>query len=196
MSCTGRPATLDVLNGAVKELIGGQTQLRETARQKADEMLPQAGMVRKGLGMLANTEMVRAIRILESVSTQTSAQAKRNALSDARLTGERITRSLQEMEEQFRKFRQDWEMTDATAVRADAGRSADQTASALETGLHRGRFRGVGAAQAERAILELVKLIGPVFSELSQRLQPVDVLLAGEYQKAAATLNGARCKRC
>src|SRR5205807_6267636 len=98
------------LHAAVMALTKTQEQLRQTASQTARDMLPQSGNLRISVGMLADTEMIRAIRILEAVPAREGTEAKRSALADARLTQERTARSLQEILEQYVNFRHEWEL--------------------------------------------------------------------------------------
>jgi hypothetical protein len=188
------PKTLDALHAAIKELARGQNQLRETAGQNARDLPAQAGNLRMGLGLLADTEMVRAIRILESVPTRDEPQAKRNALGDARLTGERVVRSLQEMQEHLRKFKETWETANMLPfVQMLAERQAKLRDLAKQ------QAAGSGASPAlvqsvqrrQTRILDMVKLIQPAFVGLGERLKPVDAQLAQAYHKAAETLAGA-----
>src|SRR4029079_14707859 len=101
---------VQALNVAVGALKKNQEQLRQTAAQAARDMRAPSGNLRVSVGMLADTEMIRAIRILESVPSRDGPEAKRTALADARLTQERTGRSLQEIGEHYATFRQDWEL--------------------------------------------------------------------------------------
>ena len=104
------PKNLAALNTAMQEQTREQEQLRQTASRTARNMIAQAGSLRLSLGMLADTEMIRSIRILESVASRDDAVLMRTTLADGRLTQERTVRSLQEILEQYVKFRQDWEL--------------------------------------------------------------------------------------
>src|SRR5262249_59487754 len=93
-----------------------QDQRRQPASQAPRDIPPQAGNLRISVRMLADTEMIRAIRILESVAGRDGAEARRAALADARLTQERTARSLQEIGEQYVSFRHEWELAHMVAV--------------------------------------------------------------------------------
>src|SRR5262249_53316145 len=95
------PKTVQALHTAVATLAKGQEQLRQTTSQAARDMPPQSGNLRIGVGMLADTEMIRAIRILESLPARDGADAKRAALADARLTQEPPARSFKEIGEKY-----------------------------------------------------------------------------------------------
>src|SRR5262249_27955927 len=101
---------LSALHAAVKEQGRAQERVRRSASRTARAMVTQAGNLRIGLGMLADTEMIRAIRILDSVATRDQPQGKRATLAEARTTQERTIRSLQEILEQYQVFRSDWEL--------------------------------------------------------------------------------------
>ena len=75
-------ASASRLTAATAELAKGQEQLRQTASRAARDMPVQSGNLRVSAGMLADTEMIRAIRILESVPYRDGPQAKRGALAD------------------------------------------------------------------------------------------------------------------
>src|SRR5262249_4443144 len=86
-----------------------QTQLKETMGQVAREMTTQAGSLRLSLGMLADTELIRAQRVFDSVATRDDPTGRRAAFTEARATQKRILQSLTQIQEQYVHFRQDWE---------------------------------------------------------------------------------------
>ncbi len=143
--------------------------------------------------MLADTEMIRAIRILESVPAREGPQAKRAALADARLTQERTARSLQEILEQFVLFRHEWELAHMVGfvemLAERQGRLRDQSrrhATAPPAVVLRGSM-----SKRQLKVLELVQLAQPAFAGLAERTRSVEPILADAFQGAAATLGAA-----
>src|SRR5436853_382831 len=65
---------LDALHAAVKALGSEQEGVRQAAGKAARAMVGEAGNVRVAVGLLANTEMVRVLRILDSVATRDAPQ--------------------------------------------------------------------------------------------------------------------------
>lgn len=189
------PKNLDMLHNAIKEQAKAQDTLRQASSQGARDMLSQAGNVRLGLAMLADTEMIRAIRILESLPGRDDPQAKRTVLGDARLTGERIARSLQEMLGQYVTFRQDWELTSMVPfVQMLAERQAKLRDLSLKQTEQKEAGNAAllqGSAQRRQAkVGELTLLIQPAFLGIAERLRSVDAKLADEFKDAAAVLAG------
>jgi hypothetical protein len=184
---------VQTLNAAVAALAKSQEQLRQTAAQTARDMPAQAGNLRISVGMLADTEMIRAIRILQSVSTREGAEAKRTALADARLTQERTGRSLQEIGEHYATFRQDWELAHMIAfvemlaerqarLRDDSRRHAKTPPSPVIS-------RSMKTRQLK--VLELVKLARPAFEGMAERVRSIEPILADAFTDAAKTLQAA-----
>src|SRR5439155_14221116 len=95
------PKGAEALHDGVKALGADQESVRQAAGKAARAMVAEAGNVRVAVGLLADTEMVRVLRILDSVSTRDTPQAKRAALADGRVTAERVLRSLQDLLEQY-----------------------------------------------------------------------------------------------
>jgi len=71
--------TLAALAAAMREQAKAQEQLRQTAGTVARDLVTAAGNLRFSLGMLTDTEMVRAIRVLEGVQSKddSAGQARR-----------------------------------------------------------------------------------------------------------------------
>jgi hypothetical protein len=187
------PKNIDMLHQAVQKLAGDQAGVQKLAGQTVQAMLPQAGNVRIGLGLLADSEMVRAQRILDSVPGREQAAAKRAAVADARVTVERIVRSLQDLAEQYASFRADWEMANMipftkmlaerqTRMRDHSQQLAAVPAKAAET------FHRQSMERRQTKVLDLCKLIAPAFSNLSERLKEQDAELASACAAGGATL--------
>jgi hypothetical protein len=184
---------VQALNAAVAALAKGQGQLRQTAAQAARDMPAQAGNLRVSVGMLADTEMIRAIRILESVASREGPEAKRAALADARLTQERTGRSLQEIGEHYVTFRQGWELAHMVAfvemlaerqarLRDDSRRHATTAPPEVIRGSMKNR---------QLKVLDLVKLSRPAFEGMAERTRPIEPILATAFTAAAKDLAAA-----
>jgi hypothetical protein len=188
------PKHIDLLHAAVKELRQEQEKVRLSVGDTARAMLSEAGNVRVALGMLADSEMVRVLRILDSVPGR-DPPARRAVLADGRLTLERILRSLQDLQDQYALFRSDWElghMIPYTRMLAERQsklrdlsrqRAAQPAASAED--LHR-----QSAGRRQQKIIELCQLIRPAFTGLASRLREQDTVLARAFEEGAATLGG------
>ena len=91
-----------------------QDQLRQTAGRIAREMAPPSGSLRLSVAMLADSEMIRAIRVLDSVATRDDAAGRRTSFADARATMARTLQSLREIHEHYIHFRKEWELAHMT----------------------------------------------------------------------------------
>jgi len=182
------------LHAAVTKQGKAQEQVRRTASRVAREMVRQAGNLRISVGMLADTEMIRAIRILDSVATRDQPQGKRATLAEARTTQQRTIRSLQEILEQYALFRSDWELAHIipftkmladrqTKLHEQSRRFAEQPAS------NSAELQRLSMQRRQLKILELCQLIEPAFKGLAERLQEPEPALAAAFQAAAGTMN-------
>lgn len=183
------------LAAAMKDQARRQAELREKAATIARGMVEEAGNLRLSVGMLADTEMVRAVRILESVAGRDSPQEKRSTLADARLTQERIVRSLGEMLAQYVLFRQDWEMANmAPFIKMLAER---QQRMAVESSAYAGSPVAMDATirnGANRRQLKLLKLAGlaqTAFAGIGGRIAGLNPALAQAFTGAAADFDAA-----
>ena len=124
---------LDALAATMSDQSQAQMRLRDRTSAVAKQMVEQVGSLRLSVAMLADTEMVRSIRQLRAVTGKDNTQQKRATLADARLTQQRVVRSLREIFEQYVQFRKDWELSHMmafTKMLADRQqRMADATAS-------------------------------------------------------------------
>jgi hypothetical protein len=193
------PKNLDALHAAVRDQVRAQELVRQSAGKSARAMLPQAGNLRVALGMLADTEMVRALRVLEGVAERDGPQAKRAALGEARVTQQRTARSLREILEQFAAFRADWEL--ANMVPFTRMLAERQTRLAEQSSRHAGEPTEIAgkqrapAARRQAKILDLCGLIQPAFVALGERLKSSDATLAAAFTAGAATLTSEELKR-
>jgi hypothetical protein len=187
------PKNVDALHAAVKELVKDQDKIHKTAGQVVKGMIPQTGNLRLGLAMLADSEMVRLQRIYDAVPSREKPGDKRAALADARVTQERIVRSLEEMIEQHAAFRSDWELsnmvpfTKMLADRQTKMRDQSKKLSPLPT---KGEGSGVRGSMHRRQskVLDLVHLIQPAFTGLATRLEEQEPGLSKAFADGAKTL--------
>ncbi|MGE3408407.1 MAG: hypothetical protein AB7I37_16430 [Pirellulales bacterium] len=169
-----------------------QNQLRQTTGRIAREMVPQAGNLRLSLGMLADTEMIRGIRVLDSVATRDDAASRRTALAESRATQQRTVVSLQQIAEQYTRFRQDWELAHMmpylrmladrqAALRDESLRRADGStnvpASAAETSQRR-----------QDKLKELCGLAETAFAGIAERVQDAESELSEAFSLASSSL--------
>ena len=192
-------ASLKALSDGMKAEAAGQAALREQAAALARAMPEEAGALRVSAAMLADTEMVRCIRIFESVDSRPRPQEKRAAIADARLTQERMLRSLREITGQFEAFRKDWElnhMIPFTRMLAER-----QARMAAESGVYGGlgaeaadpRLRS-GTARRQERLAVLAGLAGRAFAGLGTLEEEVGPFLASAFAGAARAFetNGVR----
>ncbi len=185
---------VDALHDAVKTLVKDQQTIQKDAGLAANTMLPQTGNLRIALSMLADTEMVRLQRIYDAVPSRDKPQDKRAALADARLTQERIIRSLEEMFEQYQAFRSDWELsymipfTKMLAERQTKMRdhskkkphqASDKTEELSRASMHRRQTK----------VFDLCKLIQPAFVGLATRLETQEPSMSTAFLAASRSLS-------
>jgi hypothetical protein len=187
---------IDALHAGVKELARAQEKVRTTMGQTAKAMAAEAGNLRISVAMLADTEMVRLLRILDSVPGRDQPQAKRAALADGRLTQERMLRSLQEIQEQYGNFRSDWELshmipfTKMLAERQAKMRDQSRKYAGQVPG-SAPEFERRSVSRRQQKVLDLCLLIQPAFGGLAARLQDQEATLAKAFREGADTLAGA-----
>jgi hypothetical protein len=188
-------ANIDALAAGVKELAAKQDTVRQVAGRVAREMVSQAGNLKLSVGLLADTEMVRTIRQVESVVTQDSPQLKRNAMADAKLTQERTARSLKEILAAYSKFRQEWELSNMIGfVKMLAERQAllrDESTKSAKLPA------GSPAASAERRQAKVGVLIeaSRVACEgIGSRLASQEPVMAAGFSAAASGLGASELK--
>lgn len=169
-----------------------QGKVRETASRAAKDMPAPAGSLRLSLGMLADTEMIRAVRVLESVATRDNAAARRTALTEARATQQRTLTSLQQILEQYVRFRQEWELAHMTPfLKMLADREAllrDESRRRAETGSEVPAVQREAGVRRQAKIAELSRLAAAAFSGLAERTQEFESELAVAFTKTAEDL--------
>ena len=178
------PKNIDALHAATHALVRDQEMLRKNAGLLAKAMVPQAGNIRIGLAMLAETEMPRLQRNFDAVPSRDKPQEKRAALADARVTQERIIRSLEELLEQHAGFRSDWElnhMIPFTKMLAERqAKMRDQSRKTFSNALGEAAARQ-SMQRRQTKIIELCKLIQPAFLGVAARLDDHEPALARAF---------------
>src|SRR6185436_13157917 len=139
-----------------------QDQLRQTAGRVAREMAAPAGNLRLSVAMLADSEMIRAIRVLDSVATRDDAAGRRTSFADSRATMARTLQSLREIHEQYIYFRKEWELAHMTPfLRMLADRQAilrDQSARWAEASTPPNAAQQTTGARRQAKLIELCGL--------------------------------------
>ncbi len=186
---------VDLLHAAVKALRGEQEQLRQAAGRAARAMVPASGNLRLGVGMLADTEMVRVERILDSIASRAQPQAEQAALADARVTAERAVRSLQEIAEQYASFRADWElgnMIPFTKMLAERQlKLRDQSKAQVGKGTGKAEeYQRLSVSRRQTKVIDLCKLVRSPFASLGTRLQDLEPEVARAFAAGATVLGG------
>jgi len=149
--------------------------------------------------MLADSEMVRAVRILESVPTRDTVQEKRVAMADARMTHERTIRSLQEIAEQYTRFRQDWELSNMlpfikmladrqAALRDASAKAASAPAEENNASLRQSSYRRQGK------IAQLCDLAGIACQGVGERLTADEPVTGKAFAEASVSFASAEIK--
>lgn len=191
--------TLAELAKAISGMARSQADLRKQAGSTARDMVDEAGTLKLSVGMLADTEMVRSIRILESVIKRDSPQDKQAALADARLTGERTLRSLHEILDQYVDFREQWELshmlafTKMLAERQKGMADASLTYVGLPPdAINADQRRSVGRRQLK--LMELATLAQQAFRGMAKRESQVGKLLAEGFSAAADAFDSREVK--
>jgi hypothetical protein len=188
--------TLDALAAAMRDQAKAQEQLRQTAGTVARDLVPAAGNLRFSLGMLADTEMVRAIRVLEGVQSKDDPQGKRGALAEVRFTQERTIRSLNEILGQYVQFRQNWELANMIPfVKMLADRQAalrDESAANASKATQPLAAKSAGQRQAK--LLALAGLAKTALAGIGERTVRVDEPLGRAFSAAATAFDSAGVK--
>ncbi len=191
-----------------------QDQLRQTAGRIAREMAPPAGSLRLSVAMLADSEMIRAIRVLDSVATRDDAAGRRTSFADARATMARTLQSLGEIHKQYMHFRKEWELAHMTPflrmladrqaiLRDQSVRFADRTGEPVDVSPRTdsdSTVRGltpsgspnthVTAARRQQKLIELCGLAATAFSGLAERAAESESPLSEAFAQTADALVG------
>lgn len=184
-------ATLDALAAAMKAQAAEQEKIRLASGRVARDMVQQAGSLRLALGMLADTEMPRVIRILEAVHGRDNPQAKRSAVADAKMAQERTIRSLQDMLDDYSRFRQDWELSNMvpfTKMLADrqGGMRDESTKNVTAPAPQDPAPRQAAAGRRQVKLAALAQLAQTAFTGLTARVKDEPIIAKGFTDAAAA----------
>ena len=191
--------TLAQVAQTVKKLAANQASLRSQATAIAVEMPESAGSMKVSMGMLADTEMVRGVKAVESVLTRDDPRQKKAALTEARVTLERVQRSFQEILQAFVVFREGWELehmipftqmvADRQSKLSDVSlRYAELPAESLTTRVRQ------GCERRQSKMAQLTTLAAQAFRALSGRVETVGAPMAAAYGQAATALSTGAIK--
>lgn len=177
---------LDPFNADMRQMIRDAEGLRGRTTALARGLDEEAAAVRLSLGLLADTEQPRLRRVLETIGSRDNMQGKRAALNEARLTLERLARSLKENQAHFARYRMDWELAHMTAFLKMLAERQDRMAgeSATYAGLGAGTLDprvAAGTGRRQDKVDELLGLVGTAMKGLGRGDPP----LAGPVLGAA-----------
>lgn len=186
------PKNIAELHAAVLALRKRQEQLRAATSAAAQAMVSEAGNLRIGLGLLADSEHARIVRILDALPTRDEPQTKQAALADARTTHERVVRSLDEIAHEFTAFRADWELNHMLPLMAELVEQQSQLAeqSQRNAAVVNTTDDGTKPAMARRQkrIHDICELIRPAFSQIAERVRSREPELSVAFTFGATTL--------
>lgn len=186
-------ATLDRIARDCKAMAQEQAALRTRAAEVALDMPEEADAMRQSMGMLADTEMVRAVKAVESVLTREEPLRKRAALMEARATLERVQRSFGEILQSFTVYRREWElenMTPFTLMVAERQTKLGEVSlryAGLPAASLTDRVRA-GCVRRQRKVAELAGLAAAAFRSLAGREDLVGKVAAAAYSEAVREL--------
>ncbi len=190
------PKNLATIAAAMQEQAQKQEQLRKTTGEVTRDLVPATGNLRFSLGMLADTEMVRAVRVIESVSVKDEPQSKRASLAEARFTMERTIVSLNEILEQYVKFRKDWELGNMSPfVKMLADRQAalgEESAFNAANAAQPAKAKVAGQRQSK--LLSLAGLAQVALAGVGERTIKVDELLGRAFANASTAFDASGAK--
>ncbi len=186
-------ATLENLAGEIRRLAAGQASMRSRAAMIARAMPESAGGIKVSIGLLADTELVRGVKAVESVLTREDPRQKLAALAESRLTLERAQRSFQEIHGNLVQFREGWELehmvpfTQMVAARQGKLGGVSSRYASLPSEILTARVRQ-GCERRQEKANALTRLAAAAFSGLSRRGETTGAEMAAAYGEAAATL--------
>ncbi len=187
------------LEEGMAKLARGQAALRSAIAEAARAMPEQAATVKLSLGMLADTEVVRIIRMLEMAPRRETPQEMRAMLAEARLTQQRVGKSLNDLLGKYREFRVEWELTHIIpfvkmlADRQEKMETESLTYAGLPAGAADSRLcRGAGRRQSK--VLELSILAQNAMAGLGHAAPLAGQAMAEGFTQAAAAFDSAEVK--
>ena len=195
----GSRKTVEGLAVAIEQQVRHQSQIRQDASDVAKNMVEDVATLRTALGMLADTELVRCIRMIESVSTRELAHDKRTALTDARLTQRRVNRSLEMILGKYVTFRRNWELAHMVSYTRMLGerQGAMADASATFAGLSSqviGTSRPATAGRRQLKLLEMAGLAQKALAGLAGHEDVAATVLAEAFKTASSAFDSSGLK--
>ena len=162
-------------------------------------MVDEAGNLKLSVGMLADTEMVRGIQILEQVPKKDTIQDKRRALGDAKNTEQRVNRSLEEIRDAYVGFRKDWELSHMLAFVKMLGERqlAMAEASLTYAGMPAGTIGEVqqkSIARRQEKLLALTNLAQAAYLGMTSREEIVGPAMVAAFKIAAQAFDARDVK--
>ncbi|MAE62381.1 MAG: hypothetical protein CMJ49_13625 [Planctomycetaceae bacterium] len=184
---------LSDLAAAMAAQAKSQASLREAAANTARDMPEDAGSLRLSVAMLADTEMIRAIRIWEAATDRSTPQDKRGAVGDARLTQERTLRSLHQIHQKYVLFQHHWELehmvpfieslADRQAALADLSTTyGDLSVNAVGSAQRRGTQR------RQQKISEMTALARHATAGIAERQTDLGAIMIDAFRHASEAL--------
>lgn len=190
---------LDALAIAMREQAAAQAALREATAHAARQMPDLAGTLKMSVAMLADTEMVRAIRQVEAVPNRDAINEKRGALAEARLTYQRTARSLSDVLDRYVVFREDWELahmlaftkmlSDRQLRMAEGSRTYARLSAGAVTDVQR-----TSVSRRQEKLLELSTLAEGAFGRMAQREHVVGPEMATAFLNASESFEALGVK--
>ena len=184
--------TIESLAQAMRDQARAQEEIRQRTGVVARNMVTAAGDLRLSVGLLADTEMVRVVQIIEAVPGNDDPQAKRSTLGDARLTQERALRSLRDITDRYRVFRRDWELVNMAAftgmLAARQNRLQEQSDQYAQKPDATGAALAKSTSRRQAKVHELSGLASEAFAGMAQRTADVQPVLLESFGAAAGEL--------
>ncbi len=174
-------------------LAATQSEYRSMASSVAREMPETAGSLKLSVGLLADTEMIRAIQMIEGVAARENPQQKRSVLGEARLTQERTVRSLRNVLNAYIQFRKDWELENMLPfIRMLTQRQTSMNEESLAYAELPAESAGdrlrAGTSRRQRKLKDLVELTQTAFTGIAERKDVVGDRMAQAFTEASDTL--------
>lgn len=164
----------DDVTSALSTLSEQQVAWRDLAVRVTRDMPSDVETLQRTLGLLADSEMTRSVRMIRQVGAREAVDEKRQAMGEARLTQERTLRGLRDVREAFTRYREDWELDhmipflDMLARRQERMGSVSREYGRITPHPEEQRAR-VGNTRRQRRLRELTRQAGIAFSGMADR---------------------------
>lgn len=173
------------------QLAKGQAKLREVTSSLARQLSEQSGNLRMSVGMLADTEMIRSVRILERAGNPNESEQRRTTLANGRLTQDRIIQSLEDILKAHVEFRQEWENLNMAAfihmmAQRQASLVTQSTRLASQSSVSAGARQT--ASRRQQKLGDLTQLAATASTGVGQRLAEEMPTLANAFEQASKLL--------